>query len=87
LGVILGSFWWTLGIGVLSCAVGLAVVVASGVVACLVAGDLYTWLRPRLLAWHRRQRLLRESRQLRRVALTSEDFGDWCEVRDDEADA
>jgi hypothetical protein len=85
--VILGSFWWTFGIGVLICAVGLAVVVTSGVLAFFFAGDLYTWLRPRLLAWHRRQRLLRESRQLRRVALTSEDFGDWCEVLDDESDA
>ena len=85
--MILGSFWWTLGVSVLSCAVGMAVVVTSGVVSFLFAGDLYTWLRPRLLAWHRRQGLLRESRQLRRVRLTSEDFGDWCEVIDDETDA
>lgn len=82
--MILGSFWWTFAAAIGSMALGVAVVIVTGVLAFYFGGDLYRWLWPRLLAWRRQRRLLRESRMLRRVELTSEDFDDWCEVPDDE---
>lgn len=85
--MILGSFWWTFLAVVVATAVGLSVIVVSGVVSFYLGRDLYSWARPRLLARHRRRRLLRESRRLRRAELTSEDFDDWCAVVDDEPDA
>lgn len=85
--MILGSFWWTFVVAVLALAVGAAVIVTAGVLSFYVGADLYRWLRARVPGWREYRRLLRESRQLRRLELTSEDFDDWCEVRDDETDA